>query len=195
MSPQLSKIFGKLRQYPVAIIAFSLVGVAAVAIFLRSAELSALETELADRESEWDRISANLKRARDLESNLATIRASIADIEARLMDPGERAINYDYFYGLEKAAGVRLSKLQQGGVIDTTAGAIAGVEEFKKYQLIGYAVGVVGTFSEIVDFLHRLKQGHHFVRISSFAVSSDKQVEGELTANFELQILGTSDEG
>ena len=121
-----------------------------------------MKQKLETREQEWQRINTNLKRARDLSEHLARIREIQSAVSTRLMDPEERAINYDYFYSLEEKSGVRLISLNQSGVISTNNATIAGINEFKEYQLIGYAVSVEGTFEEIVGFLTSVTSGRHF---------------------------------
>lgn len=189
--PQLKKILGKLRAYPVAIGAGAVALLLLVAIVFRSTAIGALETELTLKESEWNRISGNQKRARNLEEHLAAIKEGKAQVASRLMDPEERALNYDYFYSLEDQSGVRLIRLNQGGVIDTKGSNIPGIEQFKEYQLVGYTISIEGEFEQMVDFLSRLSNGRYLTRISTFTISRAQRANaGTLSANLQLQILG-----
>ncbi len=187
----LKRILTKLRQYPVAIAALGFAAIIAVTITVRSSTLSELEHALEDREREWSRVSNNLKRARDLEAHLEQITEANEAVGKRLMDPSEVAINHDYFYQLERAAGVRLTTLNQGGVVPTRGSNIAGIEEFKQYQLVGYTIALEGEFTNVVAFLNQLRNGHYFARISAFTANRARQAEsGIVSANLQVQILG-----
>jgi hypothetical protein len=190
-SKQVKKVLAKLRAYPIALIAgFCVVAFSAV-IFLRSSSLAAFESELETREGEWQRMNSNLMRARDLAIHLARIQEIQETVNRRLMDPEERAINYDYFYSLEERSGVRLVSLNQSGVIATKNATLAGIEEFKEYQIIGYAVSIEGTFDQVVHFLTTLINGEHFARLSGFTVShAQKSAMGALSVNLQMQVLG-----
>lgn len=192
----IKRLAGRLRQYPVAIAASVVALVIALLVFARSSHLEQLEQQLQERELEWSRVSGNLKRARDLEGHLEQIIAADSAVTARLMDPEEVAINYDYFYQLERASGVRLTTLNQGGVIETKGSNIPGIAEFKEYQLIGYTIALEGGFTNVVSFLSRLQTGEHFVRVSAFTVNRARQGgSGDaISANLQVQILGISDE-
>jgi hypothetical protein len=191
LPPQLQNVVGKLRAYPVALAALALSLLLGGAIFFRSASLDALETSLRETDSEWNRISGNLKRARDLSEHLERVRSTKETVDQRLMNPEERALNYEYFYSVERSAGVRLVNLNQGGVIDTRNSNIAGVREFKEYRLIGYNISLEGEFEAVVRFLSLLQNGKYLARISSFNVSRAQQAAaGTLVVNLQLQVLG-----
>ncbi|MFP4540317.1 MAG: hypothetical protein ACLFR7_01695 [Opitutales bacterium] len=185
------RLLGKLRQHPVPLVAMVIIFLSLAGILIRSGTHEATAEELRQTEQEWDRINNNLKRSRDLAKHLAELETAHANVADRLIDPAERAINDDYFYGLEEESGVRLAALNQGGVIDTTDGKIAGVSPFKQYQLIGYSVSVEGTFEDIVTFLAALDNGRHFSRVSGFSVARAQGNEaGRLIVNLQLQMLG-----
>lgn len=194
-APDFRKILGRLKAYPIAIAAGLLTLVFAGVLFLRSSSLDALEFSLQEKESEWNRVSGNLTRARDLEAHLAQIKAYDAEVNARLMDPEERALNYDYFYALEAESGVSLASLNQGGVVETKNSNEPGIAEFKKYRLIGYNLAVEGDFTSIVKFVSLLADGEYFARISSFSIARAPQAAaGTLTVNLQMQVLGTPNE-
>lgn len=194
-APDFRKIVGRLKAYPIAIAAGLLTLVFAIVLFLRSSSISALEFSLQEKESEWNRVSGNLKRARDLEAHLARIQEYEGNVNGRLMDPEERALNYDYFYALEAESGVSLASLNQGGVVETKNSNEPGIKEFKTYRLVGYNLAVEGDFDSVVEFLSLLANGEYFARISSFSVARAPQAAaGTLTVNLQMQVLGTPHE-
>lgn len=187
----IKKILARLRTYPIALSAGALALIFAALIFVRGSNIDALKIELDSKESEWKRISGNLKRARDLEQHLAAITAMEEDVSARLMNPEQRALNYDYFFSLEDVSGVKLVSLNQGGVIDTKKSSLPGIEEFKKYQLIGYTLSIEGEFDDILRFLTALSNGRYLTRVSSFSIARAQQRSSDvLSINLQMQVLG-----
>lgn len=178
-----------MRAYPVALVAGVLILVLAGVIFFRSSTLVSLNDELEQLDREWARMNTNLRRAPNLEADLASILTLKNSVRERVLDPDQRAINYDYFYSMERDSGVRVVTLNQSGVIETKGSSIAGITEFKKYRLVGYTISIEGEFDKIVKFLTALSNGHHLIRVSSFNVSRTQGAA--LSVNLQLQILGT----
>lgn len=191
----LKNLMLRVRQYPVAISAFGIALVCVLVISLRSSSLSSKTEVLNTKEEAWERITENLRNSVDLEGHVEGIASSSELIDSRLMMPTERALNDQYFYDLRELSGVRLSSLNENGVIDTESVKLPGVTEFKRFSLIDYRITVEGSFEQIVDFSTRLMTGRHFARVSAFSlVRVAESGVGMLSLNLQLQMLGSNDE-
>lgn len=166
-----------------------------VVILLRASSLSNRHDILKTKEEQWARISNNLKNSKDLEAHVESIITSSELIKSRLMVPTERALNDQYFYDLRELSGVRISSLDESGVLQTKSSKQPGISEFTEYSLIDYRITVEGTFAQVVDFATRLVTGRHFARVSAFSLVrlSDSGSE-TVSLNLQLQMLGEKDE-
>jgi hypothetical protein len=195
MSISLKSIAGKLKQYPIVALAGLVSVLCLVAIFIRGADLQALETTLEESELEWDRIEGNMRRARGLEEQLEKLRELNHAVQERLLNPAEVAINYEYFFAIERQTGVRISNPNQGGPIDQARASALGIPQLKSFVPISYSIGVEGSFPEILKFLTEMTHQQFFVRVSAFNVTRfAAQGAGQLSANLQCQILGVKED-
>ena len=190
-APAFKNLVAKLRHYPIAIAAFGICIIAVVVILVRASALSNLNDMLAAKEEQWVRITNNLRNANNLEDDVARILAANETIQDRLMIPAERALNDQYFYDLRNLTNVRISSLDEQGLVETKSSKIAGIAEFKEYSLIDYRVTVEGNFEQILAFSTRLSTGRHFARVSAFSLARVADGgAGQLSLSLQLQMLG-----
>lgn len=191
MGEQLSNLLRKVRQRPLATAATLLALLLAVGLFLRGSRLAELQVALADAGTEWQRMETNLRRAHNLALHVEEIQAAEESIRERLLRPSEVAINYDYFYQLEREMGVRLTALNQGSVIDTGNRRVAGLPRLTHFSAVAYTIAVEGSFADVLNFMSRLEHGRFFIRISAINFSSSPQGSGQLVnATLQCQVLG-----
>lgn len=126
------------------------------------------EVELEELSKQSRRMSANIKNSSLLDEHLGALTNHAAEIDRRLISSGALAVNLQYFYELEAATGTKLVDLRQ---IATGNGRVREREQVKQgagaYEPVGFAVALIGTYPQLVDFLQRLEGGEHFCRIQS----------------------------
>lgn len=183
-------IFGALRQHRLAVV-FGVVAFAfLILLVIRLPRGSEIERELESERIAVRRIQQNLAAGADLDRHLEILREQVEEINARLMERREVAVNYDYFYRMEEASGVRIQNIEQRA---GSVGAAAAVPSVDLFDVIGYSLSVQGTFANIVGFIRSLESGRHFIRIQSVNLGSAAQTgtgAGRLNAQIELNVLG-----
>ncbi len=186
-------ILTKLKRYPVAVgcavLAVVLIGV----LYLRSSRIPALEEERIQKDGEWKAIGENRLSAVDLKTHLEQLNVITEKIDERLMSADSKAINYQYFYKLEKSSGVRIGDLNQRGSI--SPGGQKGVVELDLFQPIVFTVTAEGTFKQILAFLYEIQHGNYFTIIKEFTCSGidaddEEEVQDLLNLAVTLQVLG-----
>ena len=91
-------LLAKVKQYPLAVVSIGITLILILIIYTRSGRLPALETELEQLDTTWTVIQNNDLRAVDMQMHLDTINAANEEIDTRLMDPENKAINYQYIF-------------------------------------------------------------------------------------------------
>ncbi len=190
MGEKLEVILKVIKQRPTATVSLVIALVLGVFYYIRGGHLEAVIEEQAFAENEWNRIEFNVRRARDLEQHLDQMRIVEEEIASRLMNPAEVAINYDYFYRIERETGVRLVTINQTGQVDSRG--VPGLPALSNYSAVGYTLSVEGNFSQVLDFLSEVANGRFLARVSAINISSAAQGRG-VTANLQCQILGVKE--
>ncbi len=182
-------IFTILRQYRFAAALGALSVVLLALLVVRMPKAGELERELDSERMTLRRMQQNIAQGADLRGHVETVKSQVAQIDERLMERREVAVNYDYFYRMEEASGVRIQSIQQQA---QAAGGGVTLPRIELYDVIGYSVTAQGLFEDIVDFIQQLETGRHFVRIQSVNLSATGQTApgGRLTAQIELNVLG-----
>ncbi len=178
-----------LRQNRTAFALGALAFVFLVLLIVRIPKTGELERDLESERMALRRMQQNIAQGADLHAQLDLLNEQVAQIDDRLMERREVAVNYDYFYRMEEAAGVRIQNIQQQA---QAAGASVTLPRIELYDVIGYSVTAQGGFEDIVDFIQKLETGRHFVRIQSLNLGSAGQAApgGHLNAQIELNVLG-----
>ncbi|HWZ94542.1 MAG TPA: hypothetical protein VNW30_05045 [Opitutaceae bacterium] len=185
------------RKHPVALVCSLLcVGLALAIYFRKDAQVQAL-AELDDKISQGNHLKENvdnansLNKADRLDEQYAVLTQVIQSIEARLVHADQLAINLQYFYKLESETQTKLTNLSQTGVV------VSGKNTGKtSYVRVGYAIGVQGTYPQLLDFVRRVENGDHFSRVVGMVLSSAGDDEsapkntGTISLNLNLELLG-----
>lgn len=175
-----AQLLARLRAYPLATALFALVIVLAVFWYIRGGPAAEVQSEHQRLQLEWDRITANLNRAEGLGADLEALRAAVEEIGEHLIDPDEKAINYQYFYGLEQATGVRILLLEQSDQLPAVPGDA-------RYQPVEFRLSATGDFRSLADFIYRIERGAQFARLDSFRLLTPNELD-LTTLNFEANI-------
>jgi hypothetical protein len=185
-----------IKKQPVAVgCALLCVGLA-LAIYFRKDTLVSAQAELEDKTSQSKHLKENLDNATSinkadrLEEQYAAITQATQAIEARLVHANQLAINLQYFYKLESETQTRLVNLNQTGTTSSTKNAGKA-----SYVGVTYAIGVQGTYPQLLDFLRRVENGEHFSRVVNLTISGGggDETSGKaamLSLNLNLSLLG-----
>lgn len=185
-----NKFIGTLKHYPLAVICFIVVAVCGVVIFLRSSSLSDLSAEEADLNSRIRTIDQNVKNSKDLEQQLEEVKLLVEQVEARLFNREQRAVNINFFYDLEDRLPVRIANISQIPSEDP-AYTKGGPHELKLHSTIAYSISLNGQFDEILSFLYELYRVDPLIRVADFqmAAANRKAKEGGLEARLRVIVL------
>jgi len=180
----------KLKQYPVAFLCGALLIIFAALLLLRggvSLELEARETELNTR---IRTIEQNIKNSVNIEKDRELLSAKVERMKASLFKESETAKNINFFYGLEREAGIVISGVNQMPMPDPIY-AEKGPRELKLHSTLVYDISFTGAFSDIMRFFYILDRVDPFMRVADFQVSKDKKAASSsaLSARIKLLVL------
>lgn len=168
-----------------AVLSTILIGV----IYLRSSRLPTLEIEKEKMDAQWHAIDENKIRDFNLENHLEKLNSIDKEIEERLMSIDSKAINYQYFYKLEKSSKVRIEALNQRGII--ASDAKTPELEYEFFQPIEFTVTAAGNFKQVMDFLYKLQHGMYFTLIKNFSCSQNfSETENLISLSITLEVFG-----
>lgn len=161
-----------------------------VGIYYRSDARAKAEATLEQKTKEGSLLKTNIANATMLEEQLTALKAANNQVASRLVNPGDLALNLQYFYKIESETGTKLLDLRQSKQPDSTKG---GAKNTSKAAYIGvpYIVSVEGEFNQIISFLRRLENGPRFSRLSNFSLVTNSPVGASvLTLSLNLELLG-----
>ncbi len=154
-------------------------------IYFRSDAIPAAEAELAQKQSEAERLSTNLQFSAQLKEQLEALVAANKEIDARIIRASQQTTNAQYFYKLESETGVKMVDFRAGVVNPPAKGTKAA------FISVPFNVSVQGTYAQVLDYLRQLEAGARYSRVNSAAVSgSVTNRKGPLTLTLTLELLG-----
>lgn len=185
-----NKFVSILKRYPLAVICIIVIAVCGVVIFLRGGNIAELTAEEADLNSRIRTINQNVKNAKDLEQQVEEVELLVDQVVARLFNREQRAVNINFFYGLEDRLPVRIANISQLPAEDPVY-AKGGPYELKLHSTIAYTISLNGQFDEILSFLYELYRVDPLIRVADFQIGSANQnsEEGELHARLRVIVL------
>ncbi len=188
---RVSAIRKKAGQYPVPFACAAIALLSLGLYLMRGPKLAEYEAELARLEREWQNIQTNLDRSPGIEQDIAALEAGVEQLRARLMRVEDVAVNYEFFYDLERAAGVRLGQFTQGTASDG-AGLPIGRANLLHFSVIPYDFVMSGSLAQILGFIELLDRQRHIVRIDLLNVSRPLEATAgadQLTARLRCHVL------
>ncbi len=189
-----NKLTSLFKDYPLAVICVIVIIACGVVIFLRGDAFMELSAQEADLNSRIRTIDQNVKNANNLEDQFDEVKLLVEQVEARLFDRDQRAVNINFFYDIEDRLGVRISNISQLPGEDPIY-AKGGPRELKLHSTIGYNILMNGGFSEILTFLYELYRVDPLIRVADFQISSGNRntTEGVLEARLKVLVLAERD--
>jgi len=190
-----NKIVRYLKNYPVAVLCFVVILICGLVIFIRgdvNIELNAKEAELNSRIRTIDR---NVKNSKNLKEEVDEVKLLVDQIESRLFNRDQRAVNINFFYALEDRLGVRISNIGQMPAGDPIYSK-GGPRELKLHSTIGYNISVTGQFDEILLFMYELHRVDPLIRVADFQIadSGRQGASGALEARLRVIVLAENDQ-
>lgn len=183
-----SVIIEKIKQYPVAVVCGTIFLFFIVVSIIRGGLISELTLHEADLNSRLRTIEENIKNAKNLKEDTEAANAMVDQIKNLLFNRYERAININFFYGIEDDAGVVISNIAQLPDPDTIY-ADKGPRKLVHYSTIVYNINVSGSFSNVLRFLYELDRVDPIIRVADCYVSREKEDFGGASVDARLRVL------
>ncbi len=183
-------ILAKIKQYPLAVGGLVFIVIVGAGYFLRKSHVPELEGKREILEAQWEAMTSNTTESTDVTGQVEKINEYSKEINSRLMVRATKAVNQQYFYGLEEQTGISLTLLSQSDTPPPPR-APPGKPNLTLYAPIAYSVGISGTFHQVLDFLSRLEHGQYFTRIEGFSCNSIGKDEADaVQISLKMDILG-----
>jgi len=192
----LSAIGKKIRQYPILFVCGIVTPLLLIILFMRGPKLSDLEEEVARLEREWQNMQRNLERSSRLPEQIEELEASLDDINQRLMRVEEVALNSEFFYNLERQAGITFSRFSQGSASNGEALSMPE-KRLEHFSVIPYNIGINGKLEELLSFADLLERQDPIIRIESMSLTRVGTESGdpfELSGTIECYALAEKHE-
>lgn len=192
----LSLISKKIRQYPILFVCGLLIPISLVLLIMRGPKIAEYESQQTDLEREWKNIQTNVERSAGLEDDIASIEDGLSSIRNRLMNVDNVASNYEFFYELERLAGVTVRQFSQG-VASDGATLPLGRDALRHFSVIPYDVVMKGSLQQILSFLDLLDRQDFIVRMDLLNVSKPSAEEpdpDQLNARLRCHVLAFKNE-
>jgi hypothetical protein len=175
------------KKQPIALVCVLICIGLSVALYLCAGTMAEANDLLAQKRSDGEHLSENVKNANKLDEQLAAMTQANQAIEARLVHADKIPINLQYFYEIVSATQTKLTELNQLPSASKNTG--------KAYAGVRYAIVVDGTYPQLLDFLRRCENGEHFSRVLGVTLSSGsgEETSGKTTTlslNLNLELLG-----
>lgn len=185
-----NKLVRILKDYPLAVLSVIIILICSAAIFLRGGIALELSAKEADLNARIRTIDQNVKNAKDLEEDVKEVQLLVDQIEARLFNRDQRAVNINFFYALEDRMNVRIANISQSPTEDSLY-AKGGVRELALHSTIGYNLSVTGKFEDIVAFLYELHRVEPMIRVADFQIAkgNTRGNDNSLDARLRLTVL------
>jgi len=180
----MSKYFAFIKKFRWASVALVIAVACLLLLLLRMGELATLDEDLARNTDQLDRMKRNLVNTRSLEQQVDQIEALTDDLDQRIIQPGDAAINISYFYSFENDE-VRITSVTQGSK------ANVGPWKMEQFIPVLFTLEASGDFHGILDLCYRLRKGSKLVRLLSISISPEESaLSSSRRATITLEALG-----
>jgi Tfp pilus assembly protein PilO len=178
------KFFAYMRHRPIVTTCFALVlllGAANYFLWQQRARI-ALRDDEARRNGEF--MLTALKNRAKIDTDLATLREAMAQIEGNLIDEQGMELNFGYFYRFEKMTRVRLTRLNQLAAPASVAGT--------RFKSVPFSLQVSGSYRSNMAFLRALESGPRIVRVRSCNFERPSETSTDLVMEITIDVLARS---
>lgn len=153
--------------------------------FWRSDALEAAEKQLATKQILGNRLGRNVKQAAQLPEQAAALTAARQTLEARILRGAEIGPHAEFFYRLEREAGVKLTELRPQPIPPAPKGAAPRVIP------VPFSLSLQGAWPQVLGFLELLESDDRYVRVQTMSVMANPTNRQEaLSATVALELLG-----
>lgn len=189
----LIKVF---KQYPIATVSLIVAAVAFGTVYFRWMGQPDMQSRLDSLRNQWVAIETNVfKNSVNLEEHLEYVKTISQDARDRFINRPELGRNYRYFYGIENETGVRITALEQLPPPPPAPQRRGRGQEREApppvYSGIGYSMTIVGTYRQVLSFLHALENGQHFYRLNTMTLQPQAASEHSIiSAALTFDVMG-----
>jgi hypothetical protein len=190
-----NKLIRYIKEYPLAVFCALVILFCVGFLILRGDATLELSAQELDLNSRIRTIDQNLKNSKNLLSDVEEVNRLVEQIEARLFNREQRAVNINFFYDLEDRFDVKINNISQSTSTDSSY-ATGGPRELKLHSTIGYDISLNGKFDGILTFLYELDRVSPFIRVADFQVGGGNRRAnnpGVLDARLRLVVLAVKD--
>ncbi|MGC9449810.1 MAG: hypothetical protein ACP5I4_00065 [Oceanipulchritudo sp.] len=163
---------------------------------MRGPKVAQYESELSDLEREWKTIQTNIERSTGLEGDIGVLEEGLGKIRGRLMNVDQVALNYEFFYELERQAGVTVTQFTQG-VASEGENLPIGRDNLLHFSVIPYNIVMEGTLQQVLRFLDLLDRQEFIIRTDLLNVARQgvgESVPDKLKARLRCHVLAEKNE-
>lgn len=155
------------------------------ATFWRSDALGAVEQELAKKQAAANRLGRNAKLAAQLPEQAKALAAARQAVEARILRGAEIGPHAEFFYRVEREAGVKFTELRPLPPPQLPKGAAP------RFVPVPFTLSLQGTWPQLLAFLDLLESDDRYVRLQAVSVMANPGNRQEaLTASLAVELLG-----
>lgn len=187
-----SIIIDKIKAFPIAVASGVLFILFVVAIFMRSGvadELSIAESELTSRLRVIDK---NIKSSIGINQDTEDLELIVEEMDSRLFNRYERAVNISFFYEFEELADVVISDINQLSQADPIYDK-DGPRSLKLHSTLVYSMTLSGSFKDILKFCYEIQQAEALIRIADFQVSRSENELGGADMEAQLRLIAMAE--
>ena len=166
----LSQAGKKIAEYPILFVCGLLTPLIVVLLVMRGPKVTYYEQELSSLEREVHNIQTNVERAAGMETDIERLEQGLEVVRQRLMQVENVAVNYEFFYDLERESGIVLSRFSQAPATDG-ADFVPGADGMSHFTAIPYDLSMTGTLEQITGFLDLLDRQQYIVRMELLRIS------------------------
>jgi Tfp pilus assembly protein PilO len=166
----LSLIRKNFKEFPIVFISGALILIFIVLLMVRGPKSMELDIEQAELDRSWMQMQANIERSANLEDHIERTKQALEDVDRRLMDVEDVAINFEFFYALEASAGITIEEFNQGRVHEGDNLGMS-VERLRHYKILPYTLKVSGDFDDVLSFIDSFDHQPYFIRLERLEMS------------------------
>ncbi len=182
-----NKLVRILKEYPLAVLSVVVIIICSAVIFLRGGAALELSAKEADLNSRIRTIDQNVKNAKDLKEDVEEVNLLVEQIEARLFNRDQRAVNINFFYAIEDRLNVRIANISQMPTEDPVY-AKGGAHELKLHSTISYNISLNGRFDDILTFLYELHRVDPLIRVADFQIAKGGNAKTNTTTMLDARL-------
>lgn len=153
--------------------------------FWRSDALAVAEKQLAQKQVLANRLGRNVKQAAQLPAQTAALSAARQALDARILRGGEIGPHAEFFYRLEREAGVKLTELRPQPAPPPPKGAAPRVIP------VPFTLSVQGSWPQLLEFLELLESDDRYVRVQTMSIVANPANRQEaLSTTLAVELAG-----